>query len=349
MTWLAWRQFRTQALVALGVLAVLAAILFVTGLRLRDLYDATVATCAAHGNCQTAGRVLVAKYHVLQSWLGFLIAVIPAVVGVFWGAPLVARELETGTHRLAWTQSVTRARWLAVKLAVVGVAAVAACGLVSLGVTWWFGPLDHLNANQFGVFDQRDIVALGYAALAFALGVTAGILLRRTLPAMAATLGVFVFVRLSFMVWVRPKLESPLHLSRALDPNSMGFGSSNGGPMQLMPEPPSLPNAWVYTTRILDPAGRPLSSSVVARTCPTLGVGPPPPDASRKVVGRVPSDVQATLGRCVTRLSAHYRTVVTYQPADRYWTFQWAETAIFVGAALVLIGLCFWWLLRRLT
>ena len=90
------------------------------------------------GDCSTAVQYFFSQYHQLQAWLDFLIAVVPAIVGVFWGAPLVARELETGTFRLAWTQSVTRTRWLALKLAVVGVAAMVVAGLFSLGVTWWF-------------------------------------------------------------------------------------------------------------------------------------------------------------------------------------------------------------------
>jgi hypothetical protein len=353
MTWLAWRQFRTQALVAVGALAVLAVILIVTGTHLRHLYDATVATCASHGDCQTASQSLAGQYHNIQSWLGFLIAVVPAVIGVFWGAPLVARELETGTYRMAWTQSVTRTRWLAIKLALVGVAAMAVSGLLSLAVTWWFGPIDLLSANQFGVFDQRDLVAVGYAAFAFALGVTAGTLIRRTLPAMAVTLGVFVAARLSFMVWIRPDLFAPLHRGLALDAASTGFFSSNGGAMQLQPNPPDLPNAWIYTTRIADRAGHPLPTGVVSSSCPTLGVGLPPPAPSggsgRRIRGAVPGDVQSTLERCVTKLSAHYHTVVTYQPANRYWTFQWTETAIFLGAALLLVGFSLWWVRRHLS
>ena len=107
----------------------------------------------------------------------------------------MARELETGTHRLVWTQSVTRTRWLAVKLGLIGLVSVAASGLLSLIVTWWSSPIDRVNMNQFtSVFDQRDVVPIGYAAFAFVLGVAGGLLARRTLPAMAATLVAFVTV-----------------------------------------------------------------------------------------------------------------------------------------------------------
>ena len=354
MSWLAWRQFRTQALVAAGALVLLAIVMVPTGLHLRHVYDSSVAACTngtAAGDCSATISSYLSLYHQLQGWLGFLMAVVPAIVGIFWGAPLVARELESGTYRLAWTQSVTRTRWLALKVAVMGVSAMVVCGLFSLGVTWWFSRLDQLGTDQFSTFDQRDIVAVGYAALAFAVGVTAGVLIRRTLPAMAVTLVAFVTARLSFMQWVRPNLLAARHLDTPLDPQSMSFFSSNGGPMHLQPNSPGLPNAWVYSTRIVDHAGHDLPDSVVSRLCPTLGVGrpPPPPDASAaRSALPVPGGIRAGLQACVTKLGAHYHDVVTYQPASRYWTFQWMETAIFLGGALALVGFSFWWVRRRL-
>ena len=74
----------------------------------------------------------------------------PALMGIFWGAPLIARELETGTNRLAWNQSVTRTRWTAVKLGLVGLAAVGTAGLLSLMISWWaqsHRPCDELSAR----------------------------------------------------------------------------------------------------------------------------------------------------------------------------------------------------------
>jgi hypothetical protein len=187
MTWLAWRQFRTQALVTLGLLAALAVLVIVTGLHLRDVYDSLGgAHCTARKDCAE----LTAHDRTLASLLGPALLAIPALLGMFWGAPLVARELESGTFRLAWTQSVTRRRWLSVRVALVGVAALAVAGVASWLVTWWFAPLDAVNLNRFdpSVFTTRGVVAIGYAGFAFALGVAAGALTRRTLPAIGATL-----------------------------------------------------------------------------------------------------------------------------------------------------------------
>lgn len=193
------RQFRIQAVVGVGAVAIVAVIVAVTGPHLVHVYDTSVATCTAHGDCPTAISAFSQDDHALQILLGALVVVVPGLIGIFWGAPLVAREFEAGTFRLAWTQSVTRTRWLAVKLGVVGLASMVVAGLLSLMLTWWSSPLDRVNMNVFGTFDQRDVVAVGYAAFAFALGATIGTLIRRTLPAMAITLVVFVAGRLTFL------------------------------------------------------------------------------------------------------------------------------------------------------
>ena len=169
-----WLQSRTQTAAAFGALAVVAVALAVTGPHLVSLYNSSVANCAAHGDCPSASTAFLRNDGTLRTWLGVLTVVLPGVIGIFWGAPLVARELEAGTFRLAWTQSVTRTRWLAVKLGVIGLASMAVAGLASLMVTWWASPLDRVHMSLFGTFDQRDIVPIGYAAFAFALGVAAG-------------------------------------------------------------------------------------------------------------------------------------------------------------------------------
>ena len=226
MVALTWRQFRTQAAIAIGGALIVAIAVLITGPSLAHLYDTTIATCKARGDCQTATSVFLAKDTLLKNGLVALGFVVPALIGIFWGAPLIARELETGTFRLAWTQSVTRTRWVVVKLGVVGLWAVAVAGLLSLMVTWWFHPIDRVNANQYvwSVFDVRDVAPIGYAAFAFALAVTAGALIRRTVPAMATTVVGYVAARLAFTHWIRPHLLSPTHGVTLLSASSnLGF------------------------------------------------------------------------------------------------------------------------------
>jgi hypothetical protein len=190
MMWLTWRQFRAQTIVTSAALTVLALVLWRTGPDLAHLYDtSSIATCKPDINCATlATRFLnkLPKINTLMYFLGIgLLFAAPAIIGVFWGAPLVAREIEAHTHRLAWNQSVTRTRWLAIKLAIIALAAMATTGLLSLMLTWWSSPIDRaasLNPTH-GIslirmapvlFGARGITPVAYAAFAFTLGVTAG-------------------------------------------------------------------------------------------------------------------------------------------------------------------------------
>ena len=301
MIWLTWRQFRAQTVVAAGALAVLAVAFAVTGPQLVHLYDTTVATCQAQHDCQIADQCVrvpgqrPAEPHPASSML-----VVPALIGIFWGAPLIARELETGTHRLAWTQSVTRGRWLAVKLGLAGLASVATAGLLSLMVTWWSSPFDRVGVDRLdpSMFGQRGIAPVGYAAFAFALGVTAGVLIRRTVPAMAVTLAVFAAVQAAFELRIRFHLITPAspHVSAQ---HGLGDALGTGGPatgslfVGIEPEPARrLDHSSQVTTR-----GRAARRSArcprpAARTRPTTtcvaAISPDAPAAGGDLPARQP-------------------------------------------------------------
>jgi len=112
MIWLTWRQFRSQAVSSLAVLAAFAILLGATGPHLANLYAGSgVASCHGQG-CQNPANAFldqVSGVYSLVFTLGLAAVILaPAVIGIFWGAPLIAREFETGTFRLAWTQGVTR-------------------------------------------------------------------------------------------------------------------------------------------------------------------------------------------------------------------------------------------------
>jgi hypothetical protein len=354
-----WLQFRLEAATAFGALAIVAIALAITGPHLVHLYDTTIATCGAHGNCSAARAAILRNDSSLRMWLGLLVVVAPAVVGIFWGAPLVAGELEAGTFRLAWTQSVTRTRWMAVKLGVLGLASMAVTALLTLMVTWWASPLDRANMSRFSTFDRRDIVPIAYAAFAFALGVTAGILIGRTVPAIFTTLVAFVAVRLATTSWIRPLLIAPLHRAVALDPGSTGFGSSASGltglavlvlgdrrASTLQPAPPNIPNAWITSTRIVDRSGHSLTTRVLDLDCPNLDGGAPGGSGGSSHA-HASASAQHALHDCVARVGATYHELVSYQPAGRYWAFQSYELAIYMGAAALLAGFCVWLVRRR--
>jgi ABC-2 family transporter protein len=253
---------------------------------------------------------------------------VPAFIGAFWGAPLVARELEMGTHRLAWTQSVSRRRWLATKLAIAAVASALLTAVFSAAFTWWSLPFDRLG-NRVGTanFGQRGIAPIAYALFALVLGTLLGTLIRRTVPAMAATLFAFFVVRFAFQWVVRPRLVAPALIERATDTFGRQEGSAADG-------------AWVISSRTVDWAGR------------TVGH-----DAWSGAVGRAMERVcgitiesrttEAERIACVNRLGVH--DIVRAHPADHFWPLQAWESLAFVAAAVVLGLACFWWLRHRIS
>jgi len=340
--WLSWRQLRIQAAAAaVGVVAA-AIVLAVTGPRLADL------TGNVFDQLTRADRWLYNAGIVL-------LAAAPALLGAFWGAPLVARELEAGTHRLVWTQSVTRRRWLATRLGLALVTAAAAMGVLALAVTWWASPLDGAQSETQGslpfrltpvAFGMRGIVPVAYGVFAVALGVAVGALLRRSLAEMAVTLGVYVFVQVAVPIWVRPYLIPPVRETVTLGAGTLdGISLSGDGPgaATTITAHTADPGDWVLSNRTLDPSGR------VVQTLPSWfgQCLPPPPSPTgppRAAAGK------GGLIACLDRLSAEgYRQQLVYQPASRFWALQWAETGVFLALSGLLAWFSLWWVRRRLT
>jgi hypothetical protein len=316
---LSWLQFRAQAVTTAAALAAAAVILAAT----------------------SPHRALNAGFYHWLYMAGIVVLYLtPAMIGIFWGAPLISRELETGTYRLAWTQSVTRTRWLAVKLGLGCLVSMATAGLLSLMVTWWSGPLDQLDQfNNYRLspltFGARDLTPVGYAAFAFALGVTIGLLLRRAVPAIAVTLAVFAAVQVAVPLGARPYLippvrtVSPLSASNITAVGDGGPGGPGGGvpnPNLFVAAKADIPGAWVYSSQVTAPDGS-------------------------TFLGREPQAcVSGSHNACTTALARlHLRQVVIYQPASRYWAFQFAETGLYLLLALLLAGFCLWRVNRRLT
>jgi hypothetical protein len=349
MIWLTWRQFRPQAVTAIAALAAFAVLLGVTGPHLASLYAASGISSCQGSDCRGPANSFLVQldadgtYSVLYLLGIAIILIAPAAIGIFWGAPLIAREFEAGTHHLAWNQSITRNRWLAVKLTLTGLAAMAVTEALSLLQAWWSAPIglavsrggsvgggSLIAMGQFSplVFASHGITPLGYAAFAFALGVTAGVLIRRAVPAMAITLAVFAAVQVAMPLWVRPHLFPPDRTITTISSVSdIGFQSSTQGTFTITAHGlSSQPDAWILSSGAVNAAGEPVST--VPAACG---------QAARADSGL---DCLASNG---------IRVAITYQPASRYWTFEWTETAIYLALALALTGYCFWLLSRRRT
>ena len=246
MTWLTWRQHRAQFYAGAALLAALAVLLLITGLQMASQWHSALAACTAAHTCTNQGGLFLGNRAV-----GFLVIMTlgtPVLAGLFWGAPLVAAELEAGTSPFAWMQSITRKRWLTVTTGWMLLAAAVWGGAISALVTWWSGPDNalHLDAFNPGRFDIMGIVPVAYALFAMALGITAGALLRRTLPAMAVTLAGFIAVRAVIALWLRPHYMSAITTT---------YNVLHGY------TPPG--SYWPLAQGILGPTGQPISTDTV--------------------------------------------------------------------------------------
>jgi len=340
MIWLTWRQFRVQALTAAAALAAFAILLAATGPHLAGRYAASAITSCHGGGCQSAAITFLSQLQATSTYpvvylLGIaLILLAPAITGIFWGAPLIARELETRTFTLAWNQSITRTRWLAVKLTLTGLAAMAVTEALSLSYAWWADPIGKaidlggstslFSGGRFSslIFATHGITPLGYAAFAFALGTTTGALIRRTVPAMAVTLAIFAAAQIAMPLGVRPHLIPPDRTIATIESSGLDYGSLTATVV------PGQPGAWLISSGAINPAGQPVS------TLPAACAGSFGP----KVLSP---------GPCLE--SQGIRETITYEPANRYWPLQGIETGIFLALALALAGSCFWRVSRRRT
>jgi hypothetical protein len=286
MLWLTWRQHRSQLLITGGLLAALGTFLLIHGMRNADL------TAQFGSDRQVLERVLGPRAEVLSfaHWL----VLVPALIGLFWGAPLLGKEYERGTHRLAWAQSVSLRRWLAVKLGVLG-AAVALAGLAfSQMIDAWVMTFQGIpRAGRFdnpATFVLTGILPAAWWLFAFVVGVAGGAVFRRTLPAIAATLAVVIVTMMStFLFHLRDHYATPEQLVLA-DPT--------------VSAPPN--GSFVVRMAQIDADGRELPEIIGIPECV-------PPDP------------------CET-----FRQVYYYHPADRYWRFQWTETALLLTGTLAL-------------
>jgi hypothetical protein len=234
---LAWRQSRLTA-ASTGVLLVALSILLLltehamTGF----MHTSGLGGClAARGQCTLARDAFIGRYGAMFSLVSAL-SFIPMLVGLFWGAPLIAHEVEQGTHHLVWTQSISPRRWLAVKLGLLILGALLLATVITGLFTWWARPWTLLTVEGNGysrinpsLYNLQGVVPIADMLFAFALGTAAGALIRRTVPAMAVTLVGYMGMRLG--------LQS-LRANGFLPANVVTFPFGTQGPRAGMGEVP---------------------------------------------------------------------------------------------------------------
>jgi hypothetical protein len=313
---LVWRLHRNQAYIAGAALAAMGALLVITGITMARDYHAFLASCAAARSCGSASQ-LFAGDGAVTSLVNATMAV-PLLFGLFWGAPLLAREFEDGTHNLAWTQGVTRIRWLNHTVLWPLLAAAGWGAAMAALVSWWRAPQNAAGAPArlaTFTFDVQGVVPVAYAVFAVALGIAAGALLRRVLPAMAATFTVFTGLRFLIAEYARPHYLAPV--SRSLPPfidNAAPAGS------------------LVLSNATLGPDGHNFTAGLGIQQVPAACRG----------------NGQQAAGQLNSCLASHgFHTQILYQPASRFWAFQGIEAGIFIVLAAVLVAVAYGMVLAR--
>jgi ABC-2 family transporter protein len=316
LAWVTWRQHRVALAGVAVLLGGVSLYLLIMGVKIHSGY-ASVLSChpARSAACALANQLFTNDYYpTAQTMTGFL-QVIPALVGVFVGGPVLARELETGTFRFAWTQGCGRTRWVIVKLALLAIAVIAAAEAFSLIFSWYFQPwfakdLDGALAPQ--LFDLRGVDLAAWTLMAFALGVAAGALIRRTVPAIAAALAAWTALDFATFMFLREHYQAPL-VAKGGNPGSTSLN-------------------WAWAQWYTGPNGRPVSQQTI-----------------RNVAAHAPASVQnsANPNAATAYLSAHHYTQWwLYQPQSRYWHFQLIEGGWLLALSLILLAGTVW-LVRR--
>jgi hypothetical protein len=318
MIWVSWRQQRTETLIAGAIIATLAAVLVPTGIGMANAFDHDGLTaCLGQNASEGCGRAIQA-FLMRYEWLDNLTSwftLVPGLIGVLFAASFVF-ELESGTYRLAWTQSITRRRWIVTRLGTCIAAALAAGIAMTVLVTWWRTPIVDLRGRmESGVFDFEGTVTASYVLFALGLALAVGAVWRRTVPALIVAFIGYVAARVFVDTWLRQRFQAPLGET---------WKAAAGDP------PENLRHAWVLEQYPSDRLGRHIEIA--------LGQCARPAEGGVRAIDRA----------CMLQHGPEFMHAI-YQPASRFWLFQGIETSLFAGVAILLIAFAAWWTHCRAT
>jgi hypothetical protein len=329
MTWLIWRQSRLELLIGGIALGLVSIWLIWTGLNMASAYsDLGLGACISaetpDNTCQFAVGDFMQRFNTFQGIKIVPPLCLPFLIGLLLAAPTVL-DFEQGTYRLAWTQGVTRRRWLATRIGI-GLAAsvVVSIGLVAL-MMWWRAPLDRINGRfDGGAFDFEGTVPIAYTIFAFSLCLAAGTILRRSIPALGIGFAAFLGVRALVAAQIRPHY---------LEPKTVTWSPNDPVPAAVASQ--GVANRdWIIRDTYVDFTGNLVNGNNAAiRECMSGAVGS----------GKISIDANTCLAQNGVMNS------VVYHPASRFMLFQGIETALFLGLAAILLGVTIWWVMRRIV
>jgi ABC-2 family transporter protein len=331
MAWVSWRQSRFTLGGVAVLLGGLALYLWLAGVQMHHAY-AIAAACRPARSLACMNQVFnfESAYGPTAQTVGTVLMAVPLLIGAFVGAPVLARELETGTFRYAWTLGVSRQRWTLARLVPLAITVAVAAGLLSLLFSWYYQPL-FADGNSIpldpALFGLRGVAYAAWTLAAFTIGALVGLLIRRVVPAIAVTLATSVGLMFATGLYLRQHYITPM-LGRNLS------------------KPPA--SAWVlggWWTK----DGRPISQSSITQLMDTL--------FQRAMNAALPKNVKSNdikfyKGPAQTQvlnyLDHHgYTQWISYQPDSRFWPFQWIEGGWLLALSVLLIATTVWLVRRR--
>jgi len=321
MVWVTWRQHRPTLISVPAVLGAVAVFLWIAGLRIHHNYAVLIACHPASSDaCGSLRSNFNSTDWTMANTIGIFMNLAPALIGAFAGAPVLARELETGTYRYAWTQGFGRARWTIAKLALLAVAVTAVAGAFSQVFVWFFQPFlaqEDLIVFSATVFATHGIAFAAWTLVAFAIGALAGMFIRRIVPAMAATLAVYTGLALATWLFLRE------HYPLALVSNNPRIGGT--GPF-------SVNDPWILSTWFTGPGGRPASQSTL-----------------NQIFALFPTNGAPRVNETLAQEFAQHGITQwwRYIPVTRFWPMQFVEGGWLLVLSVLLIAATVWLVRRR--
>jgi|HubBroStandDraft_1064217.scaffolds.fasta_scaffold47760_2 hypothetical protein len=320
MAWVTWCQHRATLISVPAVLGAVAVFLWIAGLKIhRDYAVLTACHPVTSAACQNLSSLFTSTDWTIGNTVNILVQLAPALIGAFAGAPVLARELETGTFRYAWTQGLGRERQTVARLALLAIVITATAQAFSQMYNWFFRPFlaqQGLTDLDASVFITHGIAFAAWTLVAFIIGAFLGMLIRRILPAMAATLG--TYLGLYALTW----LVLRKHYLPALVTSHVSTGFSGRGPASA---------PWVLGASYTGPGGKPARMTLVSNII-----------AQFQQVHGGPSDGP------VPALAQHGITQWwTYIPVSRFWPMQFVEAGWLLALCLILIMATVWLVRRR--
>jgi ABC-type transport system involved in multi-copper enzyme maturation permease subunit len=326
MAGVTWRQHRYTLAGVAVVLGALAVWLWIIGTSLHHAYAAAV---ACHPASSAACQALVGTFNSMGNHMtgattpgGVFLQLVPVLIGAFAGAPVLARELETGTFRYAWTQGFGRGRWALAKLVLLAVVLAAATGACGVLVSWYYQPYFAAGNQALGLyqispfatlFSLRGVAFPAWTLAAFVIGALAGMLIRRVVPAIVATLAVYAGLAVAAGGFLREHYLTPLVTTSSNVPGTAWIISQ-----------------WWTKDGQFAFASPPLN--LINQFCNF-----PPPGQGKPSAG--------TFAQCLAQHG--YTQWTSYQPASRFWPFQWIEGGWLLALSALLIAGTIWLVRRR--